>query len=114
LFEIRGFWDGTGVTKAIGSVADAVHFSAPTLGRKCRALIHRAMGCIHHAGLSASQAAQVLGVSLGTISRWSDVGYLESFRTERGERRFGQEQIDRFIDLLERQHVGPLIDRQTG
>jgi excisionase family DNA binding protein len=65
-------------------------------------------------GLSAPQAAQALGVSLGTVCRWSDIGYLESFRTERGQRRFSQEQIDRFINMLERQHVDPLIDRKTG
>jgi excisionase family DNA binding protein len=64
--------------------------------------------------LSVPQAAQVLGVSLATVSRWSDLGYLESYQTERGQRRFRQEQIDRFIGLLERQHVDPLIGRQTG
>jgi excisionase family DNA binding protein len=53
-------------------------------------------------GLSTSQAAQALGVSLGTIRRWSDLGYLESYRTPGGQRRFSQEQIDRFIVSLER------------
>jgi excisionase family DNA binding protein len=72
------------------------------------------MGYGDQGGLSVPQAAQVLGVSLGTVCRWSDVGYLESFRTERGQRRFSQEQIDRFIGLLERQHIDPLIDRKTA
>jgi excisionase family DNA binding protein len=72
------------------------------------------MGSGDQGGLSIPQAAQVLGVSLGTVCRWSDVGYLESFRTERGQRRFSQEQIDRFIGLLERQHIDPLIDRKTA
>ena len=44
-------------------------------------------------GLSTSQAAQALGVSLGTIRRWSDMGYLESYRTPGGQRRFSREQI---------------------
>jgi len=65
-------------------------------------------------GLSAPQAAQVLGVSLGTICRWSDLGYLESYRTPFGQRRFSQERIDGFIGLLERQHLDPLDDRKTG
>jgi excisionase family DNA binding protein len=65
-------------------------------------------------GLSAPQAAQVLGVSLGTVYRWSDLGYLESYRTPTGQRRFSQERIDRFIGLLEHQHVDPLTDRKTG
>ncbi len=53
-------------------------------------------------GLSTSQAAQALGVSLGTIRRWSDLGYLESYRTPGGQRRFSREQIEHFIESLER------------
>lgn len=53
-------------------------------------------------GLSTSQAAHALGVSLGTIRRWSDMGYLESYRTPGGQRRFSREQIDQFIDSLQR------------
>ena len=52
-------------------------------------------------GLTISQAAQELGVSLGTIRRWSDMGYLESYRTPGGQRRFSQEHIDRFVDSLQ-------------
>jgi excisionase family DNA binding protein len=54
-------------------------------------------------GLSTSQAAHVLGVSLGTIRRWSDMGYLESYRTPGGQRRFSQEQIDKFVNSLQSQ-----------
>jgi excisionase family DNA binding protein len=53
-------------------------------------------------GLSTSQAARALGVSLGTIRRWSDMGYLESYRTPGGQRRFSRDQIDRFMDSLQR------------
>ena len=52
-------------------------------------------------GLSTSQAAEALGVSLGTIRRWSDMGYLESYRTPGGQRRFSLEQIDQFVDSLQ-------------
>jgi excisionase family DNA binding protein len=52
-------------------------------------------------GLSISQAAQELGVSLGTIRRWSDMGYLESYRTPGGQRRFSKEAIERFVDSLQ-------------
>jgi excisionase family DNA binding protein len=59
-------------------------------------------------GLSTSQAARALGVSLGTIRRWSDMGYLESYRTPGGQRRFSRDQIDQFIVSLQReQHPGP-------
>lgn len=53
-------------------------------------------------GLSTSQAAHALGVSLGTIRRWSDMGYLESYRTPGGQRRFSKEQIEQFVDSLQR------------
>lgn len=51
-------------------------------------------------GLSTSQAAQALGVSLGTVRRWSDLGHLESYRTPGGQRRFSREQIQTFVDSL--------------
>jgi excisionase family DNA binding protein len=53
-------------------------------------------------GLSTSQAAQALGVSLGTVRRWSDMGYLESYRTPGGQRRFSVEQIEHFLIKLQR------------
>jgi excisionase family DNA binding protein len=53
-------------------------------------------------GLSTSQAAQALGVSLGTIRRWSDMGYLQSYRTPGGQRRFSADQIDQFLAKLQR------------
>ena len=65
-------------------------------------------------GLSTSQAAQALGVSLGTIRRWSDMGYLQSYRTPGGQRRFSQDQIDQFLTSLEHQNIDPLMDRKTG
>jgi excisionase family DNA binding protein len=53
-------------------------------------------------GLSTSQAAEALGVSLGTIRRWSDMGHLASYRTPGGQRRFSAEQIEEFLVKLER------------
>ena len=56
-------------------------------------------------GLSTSQAAHTLGVSLGTIRRWSDMGYLESYRTPGGQRRFSIEQINQFVTSLQQGNV---------
>ncbi len=64
-------------------------------------------------GLSTSQAAEALGVSLGTIRRWSDLGYLESYRTPGGQRRFSHEQIEQFVESLHsggRQSALPDVD----
>jgi len=58
-------------------------------------------------GLSISQAAHALGVSLGTIRRWSDMGYLESYRTPGGQRRFSSEKIEEFVGSLPRGALGP-------
>ncbi|MDQ6805567.1 MAG: helix-turn-helix domain-containing protein [Actinomycetota bacterium] len=56
-------------------------------------------------GLSTSQAARALGVSLGTIRRWSDMGYLDSYRTPGGQRRFSRDQIEQFVSSLQQGSV---------
>lgn len=52
-------------------------------------------------GLTTSQAARHLGVSLSTIRRWSDLGYLHGYRTPGGQRRFSPTQLDAFVASLE-------------
>ena len=52
-------------------------------------------------GLTASEAARHLGVSLSTIRRWSDMGYLKGYRTPGGQRRFSVAQLDEFLSTLE-------------
>jgi excisionase family DNA binding protein len=51
-------------------------------------------------GLSTSEAARHLGVSLSTVRRWSDSGYLRGYRTPGGQRRFTIEQLDTFLSSL--------------
>ena len=51
-------------------------------------------------GLTASEAARHLGVSISTLRRWSDAGHVESYRTPGGQRRFSVEQLDAFLDSL--------------
>jgi len=65
-------------------------------------------------GLSTSQAAHALGVSLGTIRRWSDMGYLKSYRTPGGQRRFSHEQISQFVGSLEQQGVGSSFEERQA
>ena len=55
----------------------------------------------HRLGLTTSEAARHLGVSMSTIRRWSDMGYVSSYRTPGGQRRFSVEQLDEFIDSLQ-------------
>jgi excisionase family DNA binding protein len=52
-------------------------------------------------GLTASQAARALGVSVSTVRRWSDSGALRGYRTPGGQRRFSREQIEAFVVSLE-------------
>jgi excisionase family DNA binding protein len=56
-------------------------------------------------GLSTSQAARELGVSLGTVRRWSDMGYLQSYRTPGGQRRFSVEHIELFVRSLQQSSI---------
>jgi len=52
-------------------------------------------------GLTTSEAARHLGVSLSTIRRWSDLGHLRGYRTPGGQRRFGVDQLDAFVESLQ-------------
>lgn len=56
----------------------------------------------HQLVFTSSQAARYLGVSLATIRRWTDAGYLTGYRTPGGQRRFSREQLDDFIASLQR------------
>jgi excisionase family DNA binding protein len=56
-------------------------------------------------GLTTSQAAAHLGVSLSTVRRWSDTGHLNGYRTPGGQRRFSREQLETFVASLERGEV---------
>lgn len=72
----------------------------------------------HRLGLTTSEAARHLGVSLSTIRRWSDMGYLRGYRTPGGQRRFSLEQLDDFLESLEsgmplRQDDPPRADEPT-
>ena len=49
---------------------------------------------------TSSQAASYLGVSLATVRRWSDDGYLRGYRTPGGQRRFSRAQLDEFLRSL--------------
>jgi excisionase family DNA binding protein len=51
---------------------------------------------------TSSQAARYLGVSLATIRRWTDAGHVSCYRTPGGQRRFAREQLDEFINSMQR------------
>ena len=51
-------------------------------------------------GLTVSEAARHLGVSISTVRRWSDAGHLKGYRTPGGQRRFSVAQLDEFLDSL--------------
>lgn len=51
---------------------------------------------------TSSQAARYLGVSLATVRRWTDAGFLTGYRTPGCQRRFSREQLDGFIASLQR------------
>lgn len=51
---------------------------------------------------TSSQAARYLGVSLATIRRWADAGYLSCYRTPGSQRRFSRRQLDEFVASMQR------------
>jgi hypothetical protein len=42
------------------------------------------------------------------------MGYLQSYRTPGGQRRFSQDQIDQFVGSLEQQGTQPVAERHVG
>jgi len=49
--------------------------------------------------LTISEVARLLNVHINTVRRWSNQGALKSYRIgSRGDRRFRQEDIDRFLE----------------
>lgn len=68
----------------------------------------------HQLVFTSSQAARYLGVSLATIRRWTDAGYLTGYRTPGGQRRFSREQLDGFIDSLQRTGATPRRGTQVA
>jgi excisionase family DNA binding protein len=63
--------------------------------------------------LSLSQTAQRLGVSLGTVRCWSDLGYLTSHRTAAGQLRFRRDDVDAFVGSVEHRQPGALGGRRV-
>lgn len=58
---------------------------------------------------TSSQAALYLGVSLATIRRWTDAGYVGCYRTPGGQRRFSRAQLDSFIDSMSREGAAEAV-----
>jgi excisionase family DNA binding protein len=63
--------------------------------------------------LSAPEVARLLGVSLGTIRCWSDLGYLQSHHSQAGQLRFSRADVDAFAATIERRQVGVLGSRKA-
>lgn len=63
---------------------------------------------------TSSQAARYLGVSLATIRRWADAGYLQCYRTPGDQRRFSRRQLDEFLDSLHRPDHGESQSRRAA
>jgi len=52
--------------------------------------------------LTASEAAQLIGVHVNTVRRWNKKGALKGYRIgTRGDRRFRREEIDSFVKEAE-------------
>lgn len=50
--------------------------------------------------LTVSEVARRLGVSVGTVRRWSDEGYLGYSRTPGGQRRYSEKALHTFTTRM--------------
>lgn len=73
-------------------------------------MARRSLGDRHDADppfdCGVGKAAKFLGVSVQTVRRWADSGYLESVRTPGGQRRFSREALQRLADRCQEDREG--------
>jgi excisionase family DNA binding protein len=50
--------------------------------------------------LTVKDVARILGISIGTVRKWTDEGYIEASRTPGGHRRYSQDDIDAFLKKI--------------
>lgn len=68
-----------------------------------------------NAMLTTSEVAHLLHVHINTVRRWSDRGLIRAYRiSSRGDRRFRQEDINRFLAGLTLNRGDPTKVDQTG
>jgi excisionase family DNA binding protein len=77
--------------------------ASATLPRNSRGLV-----------VTSAQAARYLGVSLATVRRWTDAGYVSCYRTPGGQRRFAREQLDAFITSMHRDGPAARADSEPS
>lgn len=62
--------------------------------------------------LNVGEAAAYLGVSAASLRTWSDRGYVPSYRTPGGQRRYSRADLDRFIESM-RQPTAAELERRA-
>jgi excisionase family DNA binding protein len=87
---------------------------APQTGETARAGAPAEPAGERQPAFTSSQAARYLGVSLATIRRWADAGYLSCYRTPGSQRRFSRRQLDDFIASMQRPGHGDGYDRRAA
>jgi excisionase family DNA binding protein len=65
--------------------------------------------------LTVKDVARLLHIHVNTARRWSDQGIIRSYRiTRRGDRRFRQEDIARFLAEYNDFNMNKVSDRETS
>lgn len=65
--------------------------------------------------LTTSEVAKLLHVHINTVRRWSDTGLLKAYRiSARGDRRFRQEDVARFLAAMTVNNGDPMKAAEIG
>jgi excisionase family DNA binding protein len=65
--------------------------------------------------LTVKDVSRLLNIHVNTVRRWSDQGMIKSYRiTRRGDRRFRQEDIARFLAELNGRNTKKASGKGTG
>ena len=55
--------------------------------------------------VAIGQAAAILGASPASVRRWADQGFLPSYRTPGGQRRFERAEVNRLLERMEHRRM---------
>ena len=52
--------------------------------------------------LGVGETSSILGASPASVRRWADQGFLPSYRTPGGQRRFDRDEVERLLERMSR------------
>jgi excisionase family DNA binding protein len=63
--------------------------------------------------IGIGETSQILGASPGSVRRWADQGFLPSYRTPGGQRRFDRNEVEGLLERMAHRKARASAERST-